>query len=80
MIRPVFRRAFGLLCLAAGAVAFLSPAMATEGNRLTPALTSRVPETPIPGPAHSIGSAANGCLVGAVALPLSGRGWETLRP
>jgi penicillin-insensitive murein endopeptidase len=53
---------------------------AADGNLLTPPLTSRVPETPVPGPAHSIGSAANGCLTGAVALPLSGSGWETLRP
>ena len=39
-----------------------------------------VAATPYPGPAHSIGRAANGCLAGAVALPLAGPGWETLRP
>lgn len=44
------------------------------------ALTSKVIGTPYPGPARSIGSAANGCLAGAVALPLSGPGWEMLRP
>jgi penicillin-insensitive murein endopeptidase len=39
-----------------------------------------VATTPYPGPARSIGRAANGCLAGAVALPLTGPGWETLRP
>jgi len=36
--------------------------------------------TPIPGPADSIGSPANGCIVGAQAMPVSGPGWEVLRP
>ena len=36
--------------------------------------------TPYPGPPHSIGGDANGCLSGGVALSLSGPGWETLRP
>jgi penicillin-insensitive murein endopeptidase len=36
--------------------------------------------TPLPGPAQSIGGHANGCVAGAVALPLSGPGWEVLRP
>lgn len=35
---------------------------------------------PVPGPADSIGSPANGCLVGGVAMPVSGPGWEVLRP
>ena len=35
---------------------------------------------PVPGPAQAIGSPANGCLAGGQALPLSGPGWETLRP
>ena len=39
-----------------------------------------VPATPTAGPARSIGSAANGCLAGAVAMPVSGPGWEVLRP
>jgi penicillin-insensitive murein endopeptidase len=42
-------------------------------------MSDRVPETPFPGPSHAIGSAANGCLSGGVSLPVSGRGWETLR-
>ncbi|HIJ64093.1 MAG TPA: penicillin-insensitive murein endopeptidase [Rhodospirillaceae bacterium] len=39
-----------------------------------------VPITPAPGPARAIGGAANGCLAGGVAMPLSGPGWEVLRP
>lgn len=42
--------------------------------------TAGVATVPFPGPARSIGSAANGCLAGGRALPLSGPGWETLRP
>jgi penicillin-insensitive murein DD-endopeptidase len=55
-------------------------AMAADG--VQPAALTSVPvfAKPYPGPAHSIGSPANGCLAGAVALPLSGTGWETLRP
>ncbi len=37
-------------------------------------------ETPFPGPADSIGAPANGCLAGGVAMPVSGPGWEVLRP
>ena len=36
--------------------------------------------TPVAGPADSIGSPANGCLVGGLPLPVSGPGWEVLRP
>jgi len=36
--------------------------------------------TPTPGPADSIGSPANGCVAGAVPMPVSGPGWEVLRP
>lgn len=36
--------------------------------------------TPSSGPARSIGSAANGCLAGAQAMPLDGPGWQILRP
>ena len=35
---------------------------------------------PTQGPSRSIGSAANGCLAGGKSLPLSGPGWEVLRP
>src|SRR5262249_55023700 len=38
------------------------------------------PYSPLPGPARSIGSAANGCLAGGEAIPLTGPGWEVLRP
>lgn len=47
---------------------------------LAPPMTARVAETPYPGPPEAIGSAANGCLSGGQALPISGPGWETLRP
>ncbi len=76
----VLRRGIGAVGLVIGAWIVAPAAMAADGSLLTPALTSRVAETPFPGPARSIGSAANGCLSGAVALPLSGPGWETLRP
>ncbi len=36
--------------------------------------------TPAPGSPDSIGSPANGCVVGAQPLPVSGPGWEVLRP
>ncbi len=36
--------------------------------------------TPVPGPADSIGAPANGCLIGGVEMPVSGPGWEVLRP
>lgn len=32
------------------------------------------------GGPHAIGSYAKGCLAGAVALPMSGQGWQILRP
>lgn len=35
--------------------------------------------TPAPGPAEVIGSYANGCLKGAVALPQAGEGFEVVR-
>jgi penicillin-insensitive murein DD-endopeptidase len=35
--------------------------------------------TPLSGPARSIGSYANGCLVGAIALSISGPAWQVMR-
>jgi penicillin-insensitive murein endopeptidase len=35
--------------------------------------------TPLPGPARSIGSYADGCLEGATALPISGPAWQVIR-
>jgi penicillin-insensitive murein DD-endopeptidase len=35
--------------------------------------------TPLPGPSRSIGSYADGCLVGAVALPIAGPTWQVMR-
>ncbi|HEY1721120.1 MAG TPA: penicillin-insensitive murein endopeptidase [Magnetospirillaceae bacterium] len=36
--------------------------------------------TPVPGAPDSIGSPANGCVVGATEMPTSGPNWEVLRP
>jgi penicillin-insensitive murein endopeptidase len=35
--------------------------------------------TPLPGPPRSIGSYADGCLGGAVALPIKGPTWQVMR-
>src|SRR6516165_10463789 len=35
--------------------------------------------TPLPGPVRPIGSYANGCLAGAVALPITGPTWQVMR-
>jgi penicillin-insensitive murein endopeptidase len=35
--------------------------------------------TPLPGPPRSIGSYADGCLAGAVALPITGPTWQVMR-
>ena len=35
--------------------------------------------TPLPGPSRSIGSYGDGCLAGAVALPISGPTWQVMR-
>ena len=35
--------------------------------------------TPLPGPPQSIGSYADGCLVGAIALPITGSSWQVMR-
>jgi len=35
--------------------------------------------TPFPGPARSIGSYADGCLAGAVPLPIDGPDWQVMR-
>ena len=35
--------------------------------------------TPLPGPARPIGSYADGCLAGAVALPITGPSWQVMR-
>jgi penicillin-insensitive murein DD-endopeptidase len=49
-------------------------------NASTPAkdLFGRKP-TPFPGPARSIGSYADGCLAGAVPLPIDGATWQVMR-
>src|SRR6516165_5639795 len=35
--------------------------------------------TPLPGPPQSIGSYADGCLAGAIALPTTGSSWQVMR-
>ena len=35
--------------------------------------------TPLPGPVRPIGSYANGCLAGAVTLPITGATWQVMR-
>jgi penicillin-insensitive murein endopeptidase len=54
--------------------------LAAAAQAAEPVSPGGIATVPYPGPARSIGSAANGCLAGAVALPLSGPSWETLRP
>jgi len=36
--------------------------------------------TPFPGPPRSIGGYFDGCLAGAVALPITGSAWQVMRP
>ena len=50
------------------------PAAAQHGNGWT------IAATPAAGAARAIGWYANGCIRGAVALPLEGAGWRVLRP
>ena len=45
-----------------------------------PSFGTELPVTPYSGPPEAIGSTSNGCLSGGVAMPLSGPGWEVLRP
>lgn len=68
----VTRYRFAALALALAAAA--PPALAQQGNGLT------IAPTPATGAARVIGYYANGCIQGAVALPLEGAGWRVLRP
>ena len=56
------------------------PPLADPNAPSTPAreLFGRKP-TPFPGPARSIGSYADGCLAGAVPLPIDGPAWQVMR-
>ena len=67
----------GLLApiLAAGAVLALGGGVLADTARPW----SQV-QAPAPGPAAAIGSAAAGCVAGAVELPQQGPGWQVLRP
>ncbi len=66
----VFRSAAFALALSL----FAPPALAQHGNGWT------IASTPAAGAARAIGYYANGCIRGAVALPLEGPGWRVLRP
>ncbi len=68
----VTRFRFAALALALTASAL--PALAQHGNGWT------IAATPAAGAARVIGYYANGCIRGAVALPLDGPGWRVLRP
>ena len=56
------------------------PPLANPDAPSTPAkeLFARKP-TPFPGPALSIGAYSNGCLAGAVPLPITGPSWQVMR-
>src|ERR1700733_12892178 len=56
------------------------PPLANPDAPNTPAreLFARKP-TPAPGPARAYGGYADGCMSGAVALPISGPAWQVMR-
>src|ERR1700691_1837594 len=56
------------------------PPLATPNARTTRAreLFARKP-TPAPGPARAYGGYADGCMSGAVALPITGPAWQVMR-
>src|ERR1700727_675506 len=56
------------------------PPLANPDSPSTPAkdLFGRKP-TPFPGPPRAIGSYADGCLSGAVPLPITGPDWQVMR-
>lgn len=66
------RHRFAAFALALAASA--PPAFAQQGNGWT------IAATPAAGASGAIGYYANGCIRGAVALPLDGPGWRVLRP
>jgi penicillin-insensitive murein endopeptidase len=68
----------------------LAPANAQDPGTLNPEPLPPLPKsqrvelfarkpTPLPGPPRSIGSYGDGCLAGAVALPISGPSWQVMR-
>lgn len=63
-----------LAALALALAASVPPAFAQHGNGWT------IASIPAAGAARVIGYYANGCIQGAVALPLDGPGWRVLRP
>jgi len=57
-----------------GGLALVFPAQAAERTNIWSLI-----DNPTPGPAQAIGSAANGCLTGAVQLPADGPGYAVIR-
>jgi len=56
------------------------PPLADPNSPSTPAKELFARKTsPLAGPARSIGSYADGCLAGAVALPITGPAWQVMR-
>ena len=56
------------------------PPLPIPTSPMTPAKELFARKTmPLPGPPRSIGSYADGCLAGAVALPISGPAWRVMR-
>ena len=62
------------------AVVALGPAVQAAPDDKPASLLFSLVSTPSPGPARSYGSYADGCLAGAVSLPLDGPHWQTMRP
>src|SRR5262245_15636193 len=68
---------FGLLAADAGAQDAAAPAAGRNAGLV--AARWQAQRQPSAGPALSIGTCSCGCLQGAATLPVSGRGYETLR-
>jgi penicillin-insensitive murein endopeptidase len=79
-ITPLAALLIGSLAADAGAQdAGTPPAPASPRNQGLVAARWQAQRTPATGPALSIGTCSCGCLQGAATLPVSGRGFETLR-
>jgi penicillin-insensitive murein endopeptidase len=67
-------------------VAGIAPGLAQDASSPAPTPAQNPPQdtdtlepTPFPGPPRSIGSYADGCLGGAVPLPIDGPDWQVMR-
>jgi penicillin-insensitive murein DD-endopeptidase len=95
MLDPVAKMACLLHVLVGLVIAGIASAQAQDPGTLNPEPLRPLPNlnspaiparelfarktTPLAGPARSIGSYADGCLEGAVALPISGPAWQVMR-